>query len=379
MTRTRVRAVPLMALAFLAIAGREANAQAMALKREVPGQAAAACRAQTALPPASAQKAREAQSLYALGQQEAISGDHGAARDLFRRAAALDPRHAGIAYHLARSHEALGESADAVRELCRYLALNPAASDSAEVRDRIVALAPSSASIRSDQAVIQFRNGLDHYDRGRMRDAENAFSAAIRQAPNWSDAYYNRAVVYLRQGEPDEAARDLERYLERDPTAGDRAAVRDRIDNLRRASLEPGTAFTRGLLVPGLGQIYTRRPALGLLVIAGVAGAAAYAAKSEDITRTVQFEDPFGNPYEEVRSAKEYPNVAVGIAAAAAVTLVGALESYLYARRAQRALNVTPHTAVRRAAAPAMIGSPAAGPAGAYQLQLGVKLHLGQR
>ncbi|MGH7720808.1 MAG: tetratricopeptide repeat protein, partial [Gemmatimonadaceae bacterium] len=233
------------------------------------------------------------------------------------------------------------------RELCRYLALAPSAPDVAEVRERIAALAPPATRIRSDQAEVHFRNGLELFDRGRLREAEAAFTAVVREEPNWSDAYYNRALVHVRQSEPEEAAADLERYLEKDANAADRATVRQRIAELRRRDRAPSTAFVRGLLVPGMGQMYTGRPALGALVIAGVAGAAAYALQPKEVTRTAQFQDPFGNPYEEVYTDKEYPNVAVGVGAAAAITLVGALESYLYAKRGQKQLAAAPHAELR--------------------------------
>ncbi|MGH7718584.1 MAG: hypothetical protein ACREON_07060, partial [Gemmatimonadaceae bacterium] len=94
---------------LLALLAVRAPAQTLTLKREVPIQAGATCKPASPIAAPSPARAREARELSALGQQEAITGDHRSARDLFRRAATLDARDATIAYHLARAHEALGE------------------------------------------------------------------------------------------------------------------------------------------------------------------------------------------------------------------------------------------------------------------------------
>ena len=138
---------------------------------------------------------------------------------------------------------------DAVREYCRYLALSLSGGDAADVTERIAQLAPPAAV--PEAAATQFRTGLQHFDRRRFRDAERAFSAAIAGAPDWDAAYYNRALAYAGDGQPERAVRDLEKYLELVPETRDRPAIVRQIAALRRRSLVPSTALTRGLLLPG--------------------------------------------------------------------------------------------------------------------------------
>lgn len=66
--------------------------------------------------------------------------DDGTARDLYQRAARLDPTDPAIAYALARSYES-ARDARAIGEYCRFLALQPNAPEAPDVRRRVAALA----------------------------------------------------------------------------------------------------------------------------------------------------------------------------------------------------------------------------------------------
>ena len=101
----------------------------------------------------------------------------------------------------------------------------------------------------------------------------------------------------------------------------------------------PGAALAQGLIIPGLGQFTTRRPAGGLLVMAATAAAAWYAAQSETVSSTVirSATDPFGNAYQypTTVSRTQHPHLVVGATAAAAVMVTSAIEAFTHAR-AQR-------------------------------------------
>lgn len=87
----------------------------------------------------SADQRRAARDLVARAQEAAIVSDDGTARDLYQRAARLDPSDPAIAYALARSYEG-AHDARAIGEYCRFLALQPNAAEAPDVRRRVAAL-----------------------------------------------------------------------------------------------------------------------------------------------------------------------------------------------------------------------------------------------
>ena len=102
----------------------------------------------------------------------------------------------------------------------------------------------------------------------------------------------------------------------------------------RLPGFTPGGALTRGLVVPGLGQFHTRRPAVGLLILGGAGAGIFLATRSELIEERESFDAPFGpGGYQSSVSLKTYPQRELGIGLAAAALLGGALEAYTYARR----------------------------------------------
>jgi tetratricopeptide (TPR) repeat protein len=147
------------------------------------------------------------------------------------------------------------------------------------------------------------------------------------------------------------------RFLALSPAAPEAADVRQRIAELALA-LPPDTAIVRipvgapesmsspgdallgGVFIPGLGQFVTHRPIAGFLVLAASAGAAAYGLQSStvEVGVTQTAIDPLGHSYQyvthETRSAR--PNLAVGVGAAAAISLFAALEAFNHAKTVNR-------------------------------------------
>ncbi|TVR65653.1 MAG: hypothetical protein EA422_03650 [Gemmatimonadales bacterium] len=96
----------------------------------------------------------------------------------------------------------------------------------------------------------------------------------------------------------------------------------------------PGGTLARGLLIPGLGQLHTQRPAMGLLVLAGAGVGVFLASRSELTDERRTFSGPFGEPeYQSVVRVETYPQRELGIGLAAVALLGGALEAFTYARR----------------------------------------------
>jgi tetratricopeptide (TPR) repeat protein len=181
-------------------------------------------------------------------------------------------------------------------------------------------------------AAEPFRTGVAQLRQRNFVGAQRSFSAALAQAPTWADAYYNRALAYDADGRAELAAADLRHYLRLRPATRDRAAIAERIDVLGRS---PTSALGHGLIAPGLGQFYTRRPLLGFAVAAATAGGIAWALGQHRVVETRTFTDPFGRVDTFEVTVRKRPHLTAGLAAAGAVWLLGAVESAVHATRAR--------------------------------------------
>lgn len=281
---------------------------------------------------------RRARAFAQRGRQAAILGDRTTALALLRQAASLDPTDADLAYELARAEESAGSGAATVNAYCRFLALAPNAPEAIDVRARMRALDDGADGSTVSEPMAAFRAGVAAYEAAKFPQAEAAFDRAIKGEPAWADAYYDRALVLVARGARARAASDLEQYLRLKPEADDRAGVVARIAALRRGLLSPEKAFTLGLVAPGGGQFYTRRPVAGVLSLAGAGAALALALHQRTTTTTVEHTamDPFGNPYTYATTHRrsERPYALPGVAATGAIAVTGAVEAFRYARRA---------------------------------------------
>jgi tetratricopeptide (TPR) repeat protein len=353
----------------LLLAVESAGAQLFPLKRGMPPliEEVDACPPVGILADPAAPRAAT-DSLLTAGSRAAILGDYAAAGDLLREAAALDPQNPVVAYRLARILDDQGEPEAAVLEYCRYLALAPASSEAAEVRARLRDLAPGGSAGLTERLAAENEAAIRAYDDGRFDEAAEAFTRAIEILPTWGNAHYNRALARLEIGRQEEAVNDLVAYVDLHPDAPDAGAVQHQIDQLRAPgptlgaalplprprAMVPEQVLVRGLVLPGLGQHATGRTGLGLAVLAGVGGALHYSTRQETVVRTRTALDPFGNPYEYETRSLERTHQAAGLGAAVAIAAAGALEAYVYARRAQgRSAAATPAAAAAPAGAAA--------------------------
>jgi len=361
----------ILLVAFL-IAIPGAAAQELRPIRELPGIGAGTCPqigiVSAAPAPGDVQRSR---ALLRSGQEAALIGDQTRALAEFSEAARLNPVDPEVAYALARVHEELGAETDAMRELCRYLVLAPGGPDAGEVRQRIEGLAAAIPAPVSPIVAEHFQVALSHYDEGRLRESDIALSYVLRESPGLAEVHFNRALVRLAQNRAGPAAQDLERYLALDPEAADREAVSAWIAELRARAVSPARVLRNGLLVPGLGQVTTRRPVFGALVF-GAAGAATYVAlQTREEARTVTFEDPFGNPYQERQTVTTRPHRDLGLAAALVITVFAATEAYSHVR-AERART---EASTRSVTSGNSVG-PVIEPAGDGSIRLGVRVQL---
>ncbi len=306
------------------------GAQDLPLKRALPPATIVGCPAFNAPPTPVRAQIDESNRLNTLGSEAALEGDHKSARDLFQQAAQLNQVDASLAYRLGREDEAMADKGAAIREYCRYLYLSPDAGDANQIRDKLTALLPGPELSRGTTMVERFRAGVQSYDQSDWGTAVQAFSDVVAAAPGFAAGFYDRALARAHQHRQTAAIRDFDEYLQLTPNASDREAVRQRELALRHELPSATTAFWIGL-IPGAGQYYTRQPFLGVVVTGAAAGAIVWGVQSQTVTKTATFTDANGHPYQQSYPATEHKNLAGGIAAAAGVTLLGAIQAAVVA------------------------------------------------
>jgi len=323
---------------LLALAGLSpASAQELSLKRHVPGSDTIAC------PPISvpgrpgAEEQAEANRLASGADQAQILGDPERAREFMARAVELDPSSAELAYRYGRILEDLREIDQAIYQFCRALALGSRQQGIGDARPRLEALARGRDPAVPPEASSAFLNGLLQADLRQFPAAVRAFDAAVRLAPDWADALFNRGVVRSRMGDAEGAAADLQQYLALRPDAEDAILVSRRIGQLQITApvQSPTTTLTLGLLLPGMGQFYNGRAMGGMTVLALAGGAAAAGFLVEKITVKCVGPVPSGGtcpPERLISETSDKPYLAYGLVAAGAVTFLGALEAYFKTR-----------------------------------------------
>jgi tetratricopeptide (TPR) repeat protein len=323
---------------LLALAGfSPASAQDLSLKRHVPGSDTIACPPISVPRRSGAEEQAEANRLASDADQALILGDTERAREFLARAVELDPSSAELAYRYGRILEDLREIDPAIHQFCRALALGSREQGLGDTRPRLEALARARDPAVPAEASRAFLNGLLQADLRQLPAALQAFDLAVRAAPDWADAVFNRGVVRSRMGDAEGAVRDLQQYLALRPEAEDGILVSRRIGQLQvTAPLQsPATTLTLGLLLPGMGQFYNGRAMGGMTVLALAGGAAAAGLLVEKITVRCVGSVPTGGqcpPERIVSETSEKPYVVYGLVAAGAVTFLGALEAYYRSR-----------------------------------------------
>jgi tetratricopeptide (TPR) repeat protein len=306
---------------LLLLAPTTVGGQAMAAAGDLPLKDAVVSEDALGCPPArpartpTEDERRQAAQLGTTASQALLLGDAERARDLLRLATELDPASADLAYRRGRSLEDGGDVEGAVQAYCRTLSLDANEADAADARARLEALTSAEAPL-PEEAVKSFRIALLQVEAGRLDDAAESFRRAGTSAPSWAEAHYNRGVVLERLGQRAAARSALRRYLELEPDAPDAVAVFERIEALEPTTASnlpsPTTALALGL-IPGMGQVYTGRPASWLAIL-GLAGGHAAGGLLHDDRSQPSFQP-------------------TGLAIAGAVTTMGALDGYLHARR----------------------------------------------
>ena len=99
----------------------------------------------------------------------------------------------------------------------------------------------------------------------------------------------------------------------------------------------PGSAMTRSLLVPGLGQFYTGRPALGAVFLAAGAAALGFGVMSQEVTVECLERVTGTCPPNQIRGeVVKRPMLAVGVGGWVAIAAISAFEASSAAKRANQ-------------------------------------------
>jgi tetratricopeptide (TPR) repeat protein len=311
----------------------------LSLKRDVPSAAWEGCarndNSRRTVTPAQQQ---EAERLANSATQASLLGDKNAALDLLARAANTDPTSKTIAYRLARELDEAQRLPAALASYCQYLALAPDGPDAQEVRERTRAIGTPTGFTVPDDARQAFADGIASYDAGKLAEAETSFGTASTAAPTWSAPVFNRALARMALSRRDDAAVDFRRYLELSPGASDFNQVLNLLASFQQPAaprINPGGAFARGLLIPGLGQLTTGRSGRGMLYLGAAAAAVAVGVGVQRVAVECLTEPVNGVcPDEQIdRTRNDRPYLVPAIGAWFAIGLIGAIDAARGARR----------------------------------------------
>jgi len=325
-------------MAGLVAGSNAADAQQLAPKRTLAATAPQGCAALVTpltSPATPLNDDSETRGLISAGQEASLQGEHATARDAFAKAAKRSPHSAVLAYYLGREYESLSSNAEAVKEYCRYLQLSPNARDGDEVRGRIVRLVPRSQLAQVDEARANFSSGVALLERRQYIAADSLFGSIALQLPNAPEPYYNRALTRAARGERVLATQDFQKYFDLSGNPSDRSAINAALARLQDRVFGSGQALGSGLALPGLGQMSTGRPLLGVAVLGTVAGAIVWGMAREQGFEVATFVDPFGNPYIDSLPRTTRPNFTIAATAAGLLWVGSAYEAMSYARRSR--------------------------------------------
>lgn len=315
-----------------------AGAQQLAPKRRLAATTPQGCAAlitPMTTPPGSITNDEETRRLISAGQEASLQGEHEAARDAFTQAAKRSPHDPVLAYYLGREYEYLSAHNEAVKEYCRYLQLSPGARDADEVQGRIVRLVPRSQLAQIDEARANFSSGVALLERRQYIAADSMFGSILSRLPNAPELFFNRGLARAARGERTLAMEDFQKYIELSGNPTDGPAINAAMASLQDRVFGSGQALGSGILLPGMGQMSTGRPFIGVAVLGAVAGALVWGMTEKQGFEVATFQDPFGNPYIDSLPRTTKPNFAIAATAAGLLWAGSAYEAMSYARRSR--------------------------------------------
>jgi hypothetical protein len=188
-----------------------------------------------------------------------------------------------------------------------------------------------------DSTVVVWRREAEAAEAaGNLADARRRWSRAAAAMPSDTIARRRLARVEAKMA----ASPVAPRPARPDSVAAIHPGARPPADSAPASSprrqYSAGRAAVLGMVVPGLGQVYTDRPVRGLLVF-GAAATAVAAGAFYEVVDVECLSIPVDNtcPQDDIVSERsERPYLLPGIGAAAALALAGVIDAVIAARRA---------------------------------------------
>ncbi len=175
-----------------------------------------------------------------------VQGADAQARTTYDAAAALDPTNPQIPLLRARLEAALGNGAEAQKQIQQALTLKPNYTDAMLfVTQLAVANNDLNTAVQATQAAVQtapgvpslwFELGLLLYTGHDTKDAALALERALTLAPDYANAQYFLGLSYYAQGQKDQAVQQFERLAATNPES---AEVKLILANMRSGVTDP--------------------------------------------------------------------------------------------------------------------------------------------
>ncbi len=285
--------------------------------------------------PTDAQR-RDARDMAQRARQSAILGDATASLSQLRGAAGLDPTDPNLAYELARAYESAGARRTRRPSIADFSRSRPTPSRRRTCARTWRRIAPPRPDTVVTIEGTAFKRGVDAYEQGTVGRRRGVLHHGatdrlhvrghVLRSRRWCGRCGTIATTPPKTTSAICGIR---------PEAADRAVVVARVNALRAQRLSASQAFGLGVVVPGGGQFYARRPIRGILSLAAVGAAAGFAMmeKTTTSTTTQTASDPFGNKYSYSfpTTHKTRPYMIPGFAAAGGIALLSAIDAARYA------------------------------------------------
>ncbi len=244
------------------------------------------------------------------GEMKGRLGDLRGSEDDLSAALKLAPENGSVSLNRGVTRMRLKRWSGAIDDFQRYLTLAPKAvgragilNDVGEVHRQLgqydkAVKALSAAIALGPHAGTYLNRGQAFSTLGRLAEAADDFSAAIRHEPGKPDGWFLRAQARLRQGRPDDAARDLDKALERRPDDTETLLFRGLTQQVRGKPAEARRdllAVVHGRPTPARGHL-----ARGLLHLED----RSYALALADLSQVVN--DPLLGPFARLPRARAW-------------------------------------------------------------------------
>lgn len=182
---------------------------------------------------------------------DTVLADHPKAKDVLEKTVALAPQDADIWMALGSHYLDLGDPKNAVSSFERARALNPSSAlalsslgySYSQMEDSHAAAAMFAAALKSKEpgnATVFLLYGKYLSEQGASAEAARAFTRAIDLDAHLSQAFYERALLYVRQDKFEAAIADAQSALRESPERLDAHMILQRVYRRQgqRAKLE---------------------------------------------------------------------------------------------------------------------------------------------